>query len=145
MSRYLFEYEIDFKELISKLYPEHFDQIPHAARIIDEVIKILPEIPDEKQVANRLNISQRALQKQLNKSLNTTFSKLARLFRVYYAMNLLYKTKYNNSEIAFKINYTEESSMARDFRVVLGLCPNETRIKLLVLTPKEILINCIKI
>jgi AraC-like DNA-binding protein len=48
-------------------------------------------------------------------------------------------TALDNSDIAIRLNYSEESSMARDFRKELGLSPKETRRQLQKYHPREIL------
>lgn len=45
----------------------------------------------------------------------------------------------DNQEIAMQLNYTEESSMARDFRKDLGYSPAEARLRLTHVTPEELL------
>jgi AraC-like DNA-binding protein len=50
-------------------------------------------------------------------------------------------TSLDNTEIALHLNYSEESSLARDFRKEFGFSPNEARQLLAKQTPRELLLK----
>lgn len=50
------------------------------------------------------------------------------------------KTTLDNVEIAQQLNYSEESSLARDFRKELGYSPTEARKRLTVQSPGALLL-----
>ncbi len=47
-------------------------------------------------------------------------------------------TNLDNTEIALQLNYSEETSMARDFRKEIGLSPTEARKRLTSQSPVEL-------
>jgi AraC-like DNA-binding protein len=94
----------------------------------------------EPEMAKRLGISQRWLQKTCRQAFGKTFKRLMRRIWIHQALRLMEKTTLDNVEIAQQLNYSEESNMARDFRKEFGYSPTEARKRLTVQSPDELLL-----
>ncbi len=141
MSRYKFENDYEFRDSIQDIFSACYERTSRAKKILDEAINCLPNKLDENYISKKFNISKRWLQQECKKAYNISYKKLFRILRIYYAINLLYKTNLDNTQIAIEVSYTEESSMARDFRVVIGMNPGDVRIMLARMSPKELLLK----
>lgn len=103
---------------------------PHAHRMIDEIVHAFPHRITESEMAKHLGISQRWLQMTCRQAFGKTYKRLLRRIWIHQALRLMQKTTLDNVEIAQQLNYSEESSMARDFRKELDYSPTEARKRL---------------
>lgn len=136
--------EIQRTEIIkffNKRFPGCFERTPYAKKILDIIVEVFPQRINEDEMTVKLNISKKWLQKECKKAFNFGYIKLCRIIRVYKALLLLEKTDFDNTEIALQLNYSEEGSMARDFRKELNITPNEARKKLLAYPPEQLFIS----
>lgn len=117
-----------------------FPSSPKVHRIIQEITHRFPHWPTEKELAEKLEISQRWLQKLCREAFGVTYSRLKRRICVHQALRMMKHSALENTEIAIQLNYSEESNLARDFRKELGYSPSEARRKLTVRSPEELLI-----
>lgn len=113
---------------------------PYVRRMIDKIVQAFPHRLTEPEVAKRLGISQRWLQKTCQQAFGKTFKRLLRRIWIHQALRLMQKTTLDNLEIAQQLNYSEESSLARDFRKELGYSPTEARKRLTVQSPEALLL-----
>lgn len=90
-------------------------------------------------MAAQLGISVRTLQKHCRDAFGKTYTRLLRRIWIYQALRLMQQTKFDNTEIALHLNYTEETNLARDFHKELGYNPSEARRLLLRYSPEELL------
>lgn len=112
---------------------------PHVRKMIDEVIRAFPHRLHENEMAERLGISRSWLQKLCRQVFGVTFVRLMRRLWIYQALRLMQRTTLDNAEIALQLNYSEESSLARDFRKELGYNPTEARQRLVEQSPEALL------
>ncbi len=141
MSRYSFSYENFLNEFVSKEFAESYKKNSHVKELTNKVILNFPDNIGEDNISKELHITKRWLQKSCIKTFGITYKRFIRVLRIYAALKLLYETKFDNLDIAFNLNYTEESNMARDFRIELHICPNEARRRLAVMNPKQLFDN----
>ena len=136
MSKYSFVHFNYFNEFIEAEFPSFLDNNSHAEEIKNIVIRSFQKDVSEDDISKELGITKRWLQKILKNNLGITFKRLLRILRIYAALKLLCETNLDNYDIALKLNYTEESNMARDFRKELHICPAEARKRLALMKPK---------
>jgi AraC-like DNA-binding protein len=132
----------DLNKFIERKFPGCFEKTPYANKVIKIIIRYFPQKLSRKEISKKLNISSDWLHEKCKEAFNISYTKLVRTIRVYYATRLIYRTNLDNSEIALSLNYTEESSLARDFRKVLNLSPTEIRKKLFNTAPQRLFDNC---
>jgi AraC-like DNA-binding protein len=113
---------------------------PYVRRMIDEIVHAFPHRLAESEMAKRLGISQRWLQKTCRQAFGKTFKRLMRRIWIHQALRLMQKTTLDNVEIAQQLNYSEESSLARDFRKELGYNPTKARRRLIEQSPEALLV-----
>lgn len=123
---------------IGRIFPGYFEKSKYGKRIVTTMIRIFPQRLSEEEVSDELGISRVWIQRECKKAFNITYIQLARLLRVYQAARLMHRTHLDNNQIAICLNYSEESSMARDFRKVLHLSPTEARKKLFDYAPDRL-------
>ena len=112
---------------------------PHVQKVVEEIIHAFPNRPREGEIAEKLGFSQRWLQKLCGKAFGVSFRRLMRVIWIHQALRMMQHTNLDNTEIALQLNYSEESSMARDFRKELGYSPSEARQQLTIRSPEELL------
>jgi len=112
---------------------------PYVRKMINEIVQAFPQPVNEGEMTARLGISRRWLQKLCGKTFGQSYIRLLRRLWVYQALHLMQQTELDNGEIALQLNYTEESSMARDFRKILGYSPGVARMHLGEKPPEELL------
>ncbi|GEM_PF-6279146 len=104
---------------------------------IDRIKKIItlnfPQKISEHEIAGEFKRTPRWLQVKCKKAFNINYIRLVRALRVYSALKLMTETNENNVEIAERLNYTELSSMNRDFKKELNFYPDIARIKLITM------------
>ncbi len=127
------------KEFLETAHPGSLTISPHLRKMADEIVHAFPNRLTENEVAQRLGISRSWLQKFCRSAFKLSFHRLLRRVWVYQALRLMQYTNLDNAEIAMQLNYSEESSMARDFRKELHCSPNAARKTLTSHTPKELL------
>jgi AraC-like DNA-binding protein len=120
----------ELKKFIETKFPGCFERSSFAKKIIDEIVRKFPKRIYSDEMATKLKITERWLQHQSKKAFGISYKKLFKLIRVFHALRLMEKGDMDNNEISLQLNYTEESNMARDFRIVIGIPPNEARKKL---------------
>lgn len=111
----------------------------HVRKMIDETIHAFPHRLHESEMARRLGISRSWVQKLCRQAFGLTFTRLMRRIWVHQALRLMQRTNLDNVEIAEQLNYSEESSLARDFRKELGCNPTEARKRLAEQSPEALL------
>lgn len=112
---------------------------PHINHLIDEIIHTFPQPKSVKEYSNKIGIDRCWLHKICKQAFCLPITSFLRNIRVYEALCLMQHTRLSNIDIAFYLNYSEESSMARDFRKELGYCPGEARKRLNEKSPQELL------
>ncbi len=112
---------------------------PHIRKMVEEVVHAFPHRLHKNEMAQRLGISRSWLRKTCREAFGVTFTQLVRRIWIHQALRLMQHTNLDNTDIALHLNYSEESSMARDFRKTLGYNPTKARRLLTVHTPKELL------
>ena len=112
---------------------------PHAAKMIDEIVRAFPKRLTVHDVSRRLGITTRRLQTVCRETFDRSFTHLLRLIWVHQALTMMRHTSLDNTEIALRLDYQEESSLARIFRKELGYGPSEARHRLVRQSPEELL------
>jgi AraC-like DNA-binding protein len=127
------------EELIEVCHPGSLTFSSHVPKIINAVIHAFPRRLHERELAGQLKISQQWLRTLCRQAFAITFSHLIRRIWIHQALRLMKHTSLDNTEIALQLNYSEESSMTRDFHKELGYNSNEARKHLANYTPEELL------
>jgi AraC-like DNA-binding protein len=112
---------------------------PYVNKMIDEIMYTFPHRLKTSELAPRLGITPRRLQMVCRLAFGKTFTHLMRQIWVYHALNLMKNTNLDNTEIAMQLDYSDTSSLARIFRKELGYSPSETRKRLTLYSPEELL------
>jgi len=127
------------KEYVEERWPDSLESSPYTRKILDEIIHIFPHRMKVEEFAERLGIDRGWLHKLCKEAFGIPFTALLRSIWVHQALQMMQHTNLDNIDIAMQLDYSEESSMAREFRKELGCCPNEARLRLNEQSPKEIL------
>jgi AraC-like DNA-binding protein len=108
-------------------------------KILNAIARAFPHRISERELSRQLGLSERWLRTLSRQAFNNTFGQLMRRIWVHQALRMMEHTDLDNTEIALHLNYSEESSMARDFRKELGFGCAEARKRLLNSTPLELI------
>lgn len=127
------------KEFLEAGYPGSLGSSPHVRKMVDEIVHAFPHRMNQDQIAERLGISLRWLQKLCREAFGITYSHLMRCIWLHQALRMMKYTSLDNIEIAMQLGYSEESSLARDFHKELGYSPTEARRRLTHHTPQQLL------
>ncbi len=112
---------------------------PHVAKLVDEIVRAFPRRLTTDDASQRLGIKARRLQTLCREAFGRSFTHLLRLIWIRQALTTMQNTSLDNTEIALRLGYEDESSLARIFRKELGLSPSEARRRLTGRTPDELL------
>ena len=126
-------------ELLESCYPNALNDSPYAHKILNAIARAFPHRISERELSRQLGLSERWLRTLSRQAFNNTFGQLMRRVWVHQALRMMEHTDLDNTEIALHLNYSEESSMARDFRKELGCGCNEARKRLTKHTPIDLL------
>jgi len=127
------------KEFLNDHFLNGYDLSPYICKLIDEIVYNFPHRLNVTESANKLKIDRGWLYKLCKQSCGKSPTCLLRTIWVHQALRMMQHTKLDNLDIALHLNYTEQSSMARDFHKVLGCSPSEARMLLTKHSPEEIL------
>ena len=127
------------KNYVKLHWPGCFDCSPHIDQLIDEIIRAFPKRNSVDGYARRIGINRCWLHKICKQAFNLPCTSLLRNIWVHQALCMMENTQLSNLDIAYHLNYCEESSMARDFRKELGFSPSEARKRLGEKNPEELL------
>ena len=98
-----------------------------ASTVKQSVLKLLkPEFPNAEQVASYLNVSLRTLQRRL-KTEGFTYKQLLDELRKEFALNYMKRQDLSIGEIAYLLNYSDNSTFTRSFKRWTGKAPNAYR------------------
>lgn len=121
-------------------WPNSLNTSPHISKLIDEIIHVFPHRMKVEELALKLGINRSWLHKLCIENFGRSPTALMRHIWVYQALHMMQHTNLNNLDITIQLDYSEESSMARDFRKELGYCPNEARKRLTEHNPEDLLL-----
>ncbi len=124
---------------IKTCWPDSYKSSYYIQKFVDEIIYSFPKRLHISEYAERLNIDRAWLNKICKQAFKTSPVVLIRKIWVHQALSMMQHTNLDNMEIAMKLNYSEESSMARDFRKEINCCPKEARKLLVEKNPVEII------
>jgi AraC-like DNA-binding protein len=93
-----------------------------------------------REFARRLGIDRGWLHKLCKHAFGKSLTALLRHVRVRQALRMMKHTHLDNTDIALQLCYSEESSMAREFRKELGYGLTEACKRLSQRTPEELLL-----
>lgn len=127
------------KEFLESYYRERLSSSPHVRRIVNELAHSFPQRLSATELSQRLGISRSWLYRICQQAFRRSYSGFIRQIWVYQALRMMKQTGFDNTEIAFHLNYSEESSMARDFRKELGINPSNARQRLIKQTTEELI------
>jgi AraC-like DNA-binding protein len=126
------------KEFLSYRYFNGIHLSPHLFKFIDEIVYNFPHRLTVTESANRLGIDRGWLYKLCKQNCGKSPASLLRTIWVHQALRMMQHTNLDNLDIALQLNYSEESSMARDFHKELGCSPTEARVLLTNQSPEEL-------
>jgi AraC-like DNA-binding protein len=129
------------KKFLETYYGEKLSLSLHTGKLVDEIIKGFPHRPAANTITEKLDISRSWLHHICQEAFGKSFSRLLRLIWVHQALRMMKYTPLDNTQIALHLNYSEESSLARDFRKELACNPNKARQLLAQTTPTELLLK----
>jgi AraC-like DNA-binding protein len=99
----------------------------HSSRVTKILTKELPSgCPTEEEIAYRMNMSKRTLQRKL-KDEGLSYFSLLNTLRSDLAKQYLSHTKHPITEVAYQLGYSSPSSFARAFKQQFGIPPLEYR------------------
>lgn len=127
------------REYLESRWPDRLDSSPYIGKLIDQIVHVFPHRMQVRECAIRLGIDRGWLHKLCKEAFCIPLTAFLRRVWVHQAMRMMQHTNLDNMEIALQLNYSEESSMAREFRKELGYSPNEARKRLTERTPEELL------
>lgn len=115
-------------------YLQHMETDPLITQVRGEVVERLPGgEPALSEVAARLNISRRTLQRKLAEA-GTTFAGIIRSTREELANTYLGDPRYSLKEIALMLGFSDQANFNRAFRQWYGVAPGLYRRQLLAKT-----------
>lgn len=121
----------------SHIVPEAIS--PYTQRIISEILNNMSGRMNVDELANLLGITRRWTQTLFQEIFGMTFTELNRRVRIYQALNLMKYSPHDNTEIALKLNYSEEYCLYRIFQKELGYSPTKARRYLIKNSPENLL------
>lgn len=127
------------KEFLESYYRESLSSSPHVRRIVNELVHSFPQRLSVTELSQRLGIGRSWLHRICQQVFRRSYSQFIRQIWVYQALRMMKQTGFDNTEIALHLNYSEESSMARDFRKELGITPSAARLHLAQKTPEQLI------
>ena len=127
------------KKYFNSYWPNSSSSSPYINKLIEEIIHSFPYRMNVEELAQRLGINRSWLHKLCKETFGRPPTALMRHIWVHQALHLMQHTNLNNIDIALKLNYSEESSMAREFRKELRYSPNTARKRLTRESPEELL------
>ena len=127
------------KEFLNKHFLNGNDHSPYICKLIDEIVYNFPHRLNVTESANKLGIDRGWLCKLCKQTCGKSPTSLLRAIWVYQALRMMQRTNLDNLDIALHLNYTERSSMTRDFHKELGCSPSEARVLLTNHSPEELL------
>lgn len=127
------------REYLETRWPDSMDSSPYIVKLIDEIIHVFPHRMKVGEFAARLGIDRGWLYKLCKENFGIPLTTLLRSVWVHQAMRMMQHTNLDNMDIALQLDYSEESSMAREFRKELGYSPTEARAHLTKHSPEELL------
>ncbi len=92
------------------------------AMVEARIAEVLPDEPQQSQVAEHLNMSVRKLQRQLAAE-NTSYQKVLDRYREKQAMALLKDRRVAIKEVAYQLGFANQSAFTRAFKRWTGLTP----------------------
>lgn len=122
-------------------YPESMAVSAHIRKMIDEIVHAFPHRLQQAEMSARLGISRSWLHKLCGQAFGQPLNRIMRRIWVHQALRMMRHIGLDNTEIALHLNYSEESSMARDFRKELDCSPGEARERLANHSPVEIMLE----
>ncbi|HMQ50441.1 MAG TPA: AraC family transcriptional regulator [Saprospiraceae bacterium] len=109
-----------------------------AAVVRQAIVNLLsPEFPSIEQVAGHLNTSLRTLQRRLQDE-NYTYKLLIDELRQEFALSYLKRSDLSISEIAYLLNYADNSAFTRSFKRWTGKTPNVYREEVMLLSSGQL-------
>lgn len=127
-------------EYLTSRWPDSLASSPYIRKLIDTIIQVFPHRMQVHEFAERLGIDRGWLHKLCKQAFGKPPTALQRHVWVHQALRMMQHTNLDNTDIAFQLCYSEESSMARDFHKELGYGPTEARQRLTQQTPEELLL-----
>lgn len=127
------------KEFLNDNFLNGIDLSPYISKLIDEIVYNFPHRLNVTEYANRLEIDRGWLYKLCKQTYNKSPTSLLRTIWVHQALRMMQHSNLDNLDISLQLNYTEQSSMARDFHKELGCSPSEARVMLIKHSPEHLL------
>jgi AraC-like DNA-binding protein len=127
------------REFMNDHFLNNIDSSPYICKLIDEIVCNFPHRLNVEESASRLGIDRGWLYKLCKQTCGKSPTCLLRTIWVHQALRMMQHTNLDNLDIALHLNYSEESSMARDFHKELGCNPTEARVLLTNHSPEELL------
>lgn len=129
------------REYLAWQWPNSLHSSPYIPKLIDEIIHVFPHRMEVRKFAMSLGIDRGWLYKLCRQAFGRSLTALLRSVWVHQALRMMQHTNLDNIDIALQLNYSDESSMAREFRKELGCSPNEARNRLGEHSPEELLLS----
>ena len=126
------------KEFLKEHFLKGTDVSPYICKLIDEIVYNFPHRLNVTESANKLGIDRGWLCKLCKQTFGKSPTCLLRTIWVHQALRMMKHTNLDNLDIALHLNYTEQSSMARDFHKELGCNLSEARMLLTNKSPEDL-------
>ena len=142
MSRFTFlkDYQetvvnIDMQKFFNENFPSNSINLPYIDKVKDIILKAFPYCCTEEEISEIIKRDKKTVQRIFISAFGIKYKQLIETLRIYCAIELLYKTSLDNSEIAFLLKYSELGNLDRDFNKVIGITPNKVRAEIKILGP----------
>ena len=142
MSRFTFlkDYQetvvnIDIKKFFEENFPCNSKDLPYIDKVKDIILKSFPHCCTEEEISEEIKRDKKTVQRMFVNAFGIKYKQLIETLRIYCAIELLYNTSLDNTEIAFLLKYSELGNLDRDFNKVIGITPSKVRAELKILGP----------
>ena len=129
----------DLRQFMESQWPESLSCSHYIRELINEIIRVFPKRLRLQEFAKKLGINRGWMYKLCQQAFGMSLKVVLRQVWIYEALRIMQESNLDNIEIALLLNYSEESSLAREFRKQLGYNPNEARKRLNHKSPEELL------
>ncbi len=126
---------IDIKKFFEENFPCNSKNLPYIDNVKDIILKSFPHCCTEEEISEKIKRDKKTVQRLFINAFGIKYKQLIETLRIYCAIELLYNTSLDYTDIASLLNYSDLSSLDRDFNKVIGLPPGETRRELNNLSP----------
>ena len=122
--------DIELREFIDNHFAGYNKDILYLNEAMNIIEAVLPQSISEEEIAERIKRKKKTVQRIFIKAFGVNYKQLIAAYRIYCSLILLSEARLDITETAIKLNYSDLSSMDRDFKKVLGITPCKVKAEL---------------